>query len=303
MAKVATDFEKIINDGRERKKNEALANRIFSKGRRQSAPSKLKAPTGPSLASRVGVKKLQHRNSSVALRPDPPAGNVDGEWTHDLHHAVNGDSGRNSLSSRITAPGSRRPDRRTSRLSSAMDRMDTSTDAPHHVNIVKPAAPMGLSIRGLAGPFGVMAQNFAPGTTAADIESAMTPVGGEMVSCKIIKTNPLIIVEMAFVSREGGERVIETFNDKTADGRLIKVYPKLGGYQSPSSPERHNPPANAPNGPRATRDNVVDGSLGFPDLMDAPSTNGSSSKGDRLYSDRLVGGPRRGRGYRGRGGR
>lgn len=79
MAKVATDFEKIINEGqqkrpphphvnpcpvliplsgRERKKNEALADRIFSKNRRQSAPSKLKAPTGPSLASRVGVKKV-----------------------------------------------------------------------------------------------------------------------------------------------------------------------------------------------------------------------------------------------------
>lgn len=74
---------------------------------------------------------------------------------------------------------------------------------------------MGLTIRGLAGPYTIMAQNFAPGTTAADIESAMTPVGGEMVGCKIIKTNPIIIVEMAFASREGGERVIETFNDKT----------------------------------------------------------------------------------------
>lgn len=79
MAKVATDFEKIIQEGkrrlpdsppptipltfssrqgRERKKNEALADRIFSKNRRQSAPSKLKATPGSSLASRVGVKKV-----------------------------------------------------------------------------------------------------------------------------------------------------------------------------------------------------------------------------------------------------
>ncbi|UKZ69047.1 uncharacterized protein TrAtP1_010059 [Trichoderma atroviride] len=77
-----------------------------------------------------------------------------------------------------------------------------------------------------------MAQNFAPGTTAADIESAMTPVGGEMVSCEIVKTQPFIIVEMAFASREGGEKVIETFNNKTADGRIIKVYPKPGGYKA-----------------------------------------------------------------------
>lgn len=84
------------------------------------------------------------------------------------------------------------------------------------VNIIsKPTTSMGLTIRGLAGPYAVMGQNFAPGTTAADIESAMTPVGGEMVSCHIVKTSPFIIVEMLFSSREGGERVIETFNNKT----------------------------------------------------------------------------------------
>ncbi|KAK7398339.1 hypothetical protein QQX98_012294, partial [Neonectria punicea] len=293
MAKVAADFEKIINDGRERKKNEALADRIFSKNRRQSAPSKLKAASGPSLASRVGVKK---RNSTVALRPNPPTGNVNGEWTHDLHHAVNGNSPRGgSLSARITAPGAKKANKRASRLSAAVDRMDTSSDAPQQVNIVKPANPLGLTIRGLAGPFTIMAQNFAPGTTAADIESAMTPVGGEMVSCRIIKEKPIIIVEMAFASREGGERVIETFNEKTADGRLIKVYPKIGGLQAT---EKASPPFNAPSGPRGPRNgknapsnngNVVDGSQGFPDLMDASSanTNGSSSRPDRLYSDRL----------------
>ncbi|KAJ4162470.1 hypothetical protein NW754_013898 [Fusarium falciforme] len=316
MAKVATDFEKIIQEGRERKRNEALADRIFSKNRRQSAPSKLKAAPGPSLASRVGVKK--QRNSSIGIRPNPaPPGNVNGEWTHDLHHSINGDD-RGSLSSRITAPGAagKRPGRRAARLSAALDRMDTSTDAPQQVNIIKPkgaagaasSSPMGMTIRGLAGPFTVMAQNFAPGTTAADIESAMTPVGGEMVSCRIVKSKPIMIVEMAFTSREGGERVIETFNDKTADGRIIKVYPKIGGTQAtPSS----NAPSNAPSGPRSTRqpkpnnnDSIVDGSMGFPDLMDTSNTNGNSSRSDQLYSDKLVGGNRRGRGgQRGRGGR
>lgn len=79
------------------------------------------------------------------------------------------------------------------------------------------AAPKGpgISIRGLAGPFVVMGQNFAPGTTAADVESAMTPIGGEMESCTVVKTKPFMVVEMVFLSREGGERVIETFNDKT----------------------------------------------------------------------------------------
>ncbi|KPM46273.1 hypothetical protein AK830_g333 [Neonectria ditissima] len=312
MAKVAADFEKIINDGRERKKNEALADKIFSKNRRQSAPAKPKAASGPTLASRVGVKK---RNSTVALRPNPPSGNVNGEWTHDLHHAVNGNGPRGgSLSARITAPAAKKANKRTSRLSAAVDRMDTSSDAPQQVNIVKPTNPMGLTIRGLAGPYTIMGQNFAPGTSAADIESAMTPIGGEMISCKIIKEKPIIIVEMTFASREGGERVIETFNDKTADGRLIKIYPKIGGFQAT---EKATPPSNAPSGPRGSRNGknipknngeVVDGSHGFPDLMDTSNvnSNGSSSRPDRLYSDRLVGGSgnRRGRGnQRGRGGR
>lgn len=43
----------------------------------------------------------------------------------------------------------------------------------------------------------------------------MTPVGGEMISCSVVKTQPFLIMEMVFASREGGERVIETFNNKT----------------------------------------------------------------------------------------
>jgi hypothetical protein len=83
-----------------------------------------------------------------------------------------------------------------------------------------PAAPSpGFSIRGLAGPFVVMAQNFAPGTTAADIESAVTPVGGLVSSCRLVKTHPLIIAEIVFESREGAERVIETFNNQTVSLR------------------------------------------------------------------------------------
>lgn len=103
---------------------------------------------------------------------------------------------------------------RNAKLAAAVDKMDTD-----QVNVVTPVSRttsgMGLTIRGLAGPFAILGQNFAPGTTAADIESAMTPVGGEMTSCKIVKTKPFLIVEMVFVSREGGERVIETFNNKT----------------------------------------------------------------------------------------
>lgn len=51
----------IYRSDRTRRKNEALANDIFSRGRRQSAPgaAALRKPgTGPSLASRVGISKV-----------------------------------------------------------------------------------------------------------------------------------------------------------------------------------------------------------------------------------------------------
>lgn len=72
-----------------------------------------------------------------------------------------------------------------------------------------------MSIRGLAGPFVVAAENFANGTTAADIESAVAPVGGIVQSCRIMRTQPIVKAEITFESREGAERVISFFDGKT----------------------------------------------------------------------------------------
>lgn len=151
------------------------------------------------------------RSQRASLGPSKPvpAGNIDGDWTHDLHGTVNG----GGLASRVSAPGARgaaknkQQQQRTSQLAHALER-----SAPQQQ---QPAAGKGLSIRGLAGPYAVLAQNFAPGTTAADIESAMTPVGGEMVSCAVIKETPIMLVEMVFASKEGGEAVIARFNNQT----------------------------------------------------------------------------------------
>ncbi|KAM4055357.1 pentatricopeptide repeat protein [Hirsutella rhossiliensis] len=291
MAAAVPDFQKFISDARERKRNEALANAIFSRGRRQSAPSNLKHTPGGSFASRVGInKRLSSGNWSSR---QAGSGNVNGEWTHDLHDSLNHRA--HALDARTSHPGPKpgpkraAASQRRSRLASAVDRMDVD-----QVNVVRApgAGGMGMSIRGLAGPFVVIGQNFAPGTTAADIESAVTPVGGEMVSCTILKTSPFLMAEMVFVSREGGERVIETFNDKTADGRLLKLYPRIGGH--------HSSRASPPNGPRAT-EQVVDGTMGFSgdrDLMGAESRSSSSSSRP-LYSDKIVARGRRGRGYQG----
>lgn len=109
----------------------------------------------------------------------------------------------------------------------------------------------GLSIRGLAGPYVVIGQNFAPGTTAADIESAMVPTAGEIQSCRIISSSPTVIAEMVFAEKQNAEAVISTFNNKKvcvqsfllndrltprqADGRLLHLFMKQGPPSVPPS--------------------------------------------------------------------
>lgn len=78
-----------------------------------------------------------------------------------------------------------------------------------------------MSIRGAAGPYCVVAQNFAPGTTALDIESVMIPVGGEMESCRLIPSKSTVMVEMMFFDKAGAENVIATFNNKKVCENII----------------------------------------------------------------------------------
>lgn len=159
---------------------------------------------------------FQQRVSSLGPKPGPSRGNIDGEWAHDLHASVN--PAPSSLASRISQPGRPHSTRRAAQIASALMKQESQSDiaqASTTTPVAPPTQPKGISIRGLAGPFAVMAQNFAPGTTAADIESAMTPVGGEMLTCIILKTEPIVVAEMVFASREGGERVIATFNNQT----------------------------------------------------------------------------------------
>jgi hypothetical protein len=62
----------------------------------------------------------------------------------------------------------------------------------------------------------VRAENFAPGTTAADIESVMSNVGGQMNYCKLVSAPQLpgVVAEMSFVEKSGATNVIEMFNGK-----------------------------------------------------------------------------------------
>ncbi|MCJ1431091.1 hypothetical protein MMC27_000441 [Xylographa pallens] len=248
-AKVVPSFDDIIQADRLRRKNEALANEIFGKGRRASTPATTgkRKPGVPSLASRLGVTKPSKRSASST--PKPKAG-VDNSWTHDLHHINNPSSvrqprpGRETLNNHIV--------KTSNRLFSAIP-----ANQEHGRTAIGNAfaGADGITIRGLAGPYTVQASNFAPGTTAADIESAMVPIGGEMQSCRIIKSAPTVIAEMVFLDKAGADNVIATFNNQKADGRTLHVYMKNGAPEPIPAivPTTSAPIRATPTEPRAAR--------------------------------------------------
>lgn len=235
---------------REKRKNQTLAKEIFGRKRRQSAPTagaSRKPGSGPSLASRVGVAKASTPKVSPELTshlhlPSPvarkdsltvfqqtarstaapakfgkkaqlPAGNVDADWTHDLH-ALN-----NPSSFIPTGPSAKNGKfGRKAHLQNLLNASASSPNLNAQFNVVKGS---GLSIKGIAGPCIVQAQNFAPGTTAADIESAMVAVGGKILACKLIATSPSVIAEIVFETKEGANCVIDTFHNQTVSTFLL----------------------------------------------------------------------------------
>ncbi len=83
-----------------------------------------------------------------------------------------------------------------------------------------------------------------------------------------------------------------------ADGRVLNVYPKVGGASAP--------PVSAPTGPRLDRerdDAVVDGTMGFDDPMEADDAANTRTGGRGGHcSDQIVRTNRLERGFS-RGGR
>jgi hypothetical protein len=159
-------------------------------------------------------RSMTTKSSATSIpsrRTEVPAGNVDADWTHDLHSLNNTPPARNSQLRRGQR-GFGGP--REGRLHSALNTAASSPALSNQFNIVKTPKSTGMSIRGLAGPYTVIAENFAPGTTAADIESAMAPMGGAVLKCSIISSNP-VTAEIIFESKEGADNVIAQFHNQT----------------------------------------------------------------------------------------
>ena len=138
-----------------------------------------------------------------------PKADLDSSWSHDLHQKDNAQIARAPHSPRNNS-NVRVP--RKNRLYEAIIARTPRNGLNSQANAEKPGEE--INIRGLAGPYVVLGNNFAPGTTAADIESAMIPSGGEMQSCRIIASDPTVVAEMVFEEKANAERVIATFNNK-----------------------------------------------------------------------------------------
>lgn len=147
----------------------------------------------------------------------------------------------NGLSSRLnsrplprTASDSRL-DRRNRALEDAVAPIFPSSGLRNQINL-RGSQPngSGFSIRGKA-TFTVVAQNFAPGTTAADIEAVFEPIASD-IQCKIVTARPTVICEAVTREKEGAEKIVQTFNNKmvgfTAQSKLEEVANTIVGGRS-----------------------------------------------------------------------
>jgi len=206
-------FASFVKDNRERKKNEALAQEFLGRGRKNNASgagarnNTRQTSEKPTLLSRIsGGAGVQKRSASAK-----PSGSIDGKWQHDLHklNNPNGPTARSRGGPSHAASSSHleRNGRTYDKFASVLNRNSNPTprnDAP------------GFNIRGVAngGPYTVIASNFAPGTTAADIEAVMAPHAGETLGCRLLTASPTVMVELQVVTKEGAENVIATFNSQ-----------------------------------------------------------------------------------------
>lgn len=106
-------------------------------------------------------------------------------------------------------------------------------NAPHNLRNQVNVIPRqnnggGLSIRGMAAnnTFTVVAQNFALGTTAADIQEALCPDEFEagLVRCRLVASNPTVIAEVVLTNEDKAHEIIETYNNRKVRTQLRHVF-------------------------------------------------------------------------------
>ncbi|KAJ5172535.1 hypothetical protein N7492_005128 [Penicillium capsulatum] len=270
----AVSFDAIIKSDRQKKQNEQLASQILGKnrkGRRASAPGpgavqKGQASKPGSLASRIGVPK---RSASTSFRTN----------TKPAPAAPARSQPKPSHPTKPSKPT--KPTNSTQKRRSNAERLLSALESGNSQATVRQSS--GLSIKGASGPFVVVGSNFAPGTTAADIQSALEPTSGPTLSCRVISHSPTVTAEIAYADKWNAENVIANYDNQRADGRLLTMKLKTTGSDtqlthSQGSYNDQRKQADQERRRRA-RPSVQDGRYGF-------GENRSSAPG--LYSDEMM---------------
>ncbi|KAJ5320184.1 hypothetical protein N7508_000467 [Penicillium antarcticum] len=215
--KKPVSFDDIILADREKnqkKKQEELANQLLGKNRRRSAPAsgsgsgsgtnrgqnRTQNAKPGSLASRIGVAKRSTSATVNANKNKPTPVTNTGR--------SRGNTGKNDRA-------------KSEKVWDAI----RAGNSQANVRPAKQSRGSGnsLSIKGASGPFVVVGRNFAPGTTAADIQSALEPTTGPMLSCRIVSSQPSVVAEFAFAEKQTAELVIANFDNQRADGRVLTM--------------------------------------------------------------------------------
>ncbi|KAL5366680.1 S-adenosyl-L-methionine-dependent methyltransferase [Aspergillus floccosus] len=287
-------FDQIIQADRQKRKNEELANKLLGKNRRASAPGagagkKAQNATPGSLASRIGVTK---RSASASIKSKKST------------RAPSAPTRPAQSTAKPAKPANkRRPDE--NRLLSALH--------PASGQATVRDSPVGISIKGASsGPFVVIGSNFAPGTTAADIQSAIEPISGPILSCWITAQHPAVTAELSFAEKWSAENTIANFHNQRADGRILSMRLKQAGPAGkPDLFDSHVQPQSSFNNLREQADRerrlqrgepvVQDGSYGFGENKHAVGRNNRRNRNrnaganlnqqsgeQRLYSDEMM---------------
>ncbi|KAL4965685.1 RNA recognition motif domain-containing protein [Aspergillus stella-maris] len=263
-------FDEIIQASRQKKQHEDLANQILGKNRRASAPGSNKAgkaqnaTPGGSLASRIGVTK---RSSSANLgsKPNSRASSATA-------------AGRNTSNAKLTRR--RRPDEE--RLASALN--------PAKGQATVRSTGGGINIKGASSaPPVVTGSNFVPGTTAADIQSAIEPVSGKIVSCWITSQKPAVTAEITFAELSSAEKAVANFHNQMADGRVLSFRLSSGATTNRNASSR--PTTNSFDNQREQADRqrrsrqaadpaLQDGRYGFDEQNNQPLDSSSNGRGN-----------------------
>ncbi|KAJ5112384.1 hypothetical protein N7532_000429 [Penicillium argentinense] len=206
-------FDDFIQADREKRQNELLANQLLgknriNKGRRASAPGSGsgvgKAKPG-SLASRIGPPQLK-RSASTSLQKNQPH-----------PQPKNKPQTRQAPATVASARLREKPARKQN--------PKNKKEHPHkerYASLVENVASTGFSIKGASGPFVVVGSNFAPGTTAADIQAALGQITGPILSCRVIGHHPAVTAEIAYAEKGAAENAVANFHNQWADGRLLE---------------------------------------------------------------------------------